>query len=184
MRSPVRYRAATAIRGLAALLFAIPLLLWAEVDTNGLVVAFAGYALLSAMASLIAAYDGASRALGLLGGANAVAGVLFLMRPDIELLSSVYALGAWAMITGILEMFASGTLAAQPSARWHQAAAGLTMIGFGVLLGIFPELDVASLGRLLGASILLFGLLLLAPPGERRLLNERRRAAGSGSSSG
>jgi uncharacterized membrane protein HdeD (DUF308 family) len=171
MRNPVRYRAATAIRGLAALLFAIPLLLWAEVDTNGLVVAFAGYALLSAVASLIAAYDGESRALALLSGANLVAGVLFLMGREIDLLSAVYALGAWAMMTGILEIFASATIAAQPSVRWRRVAAGLTMTGLGVFLGLFPELDVASLGRLLGASILLFGLILLAPidlPRDRR----------------
>ena len=176
MRSPARHRAATAIRGLAALIFAVPLLFRDGVDVDGLVMTFGAYALLSAAATLVAAYDGRSHSLLFLGGANLVAGVLFLTWPGLDPLRAAYVLGAWAMLTGTLEMFASGGIAAHPAARWLRAAAGLAMIGLGSLLALFPEIEVASLGRLLGASLLLFGLLLLAPAGQIGLLRGHPRA--------
>jgi uncharacterized membrane protein HdeD (DUF308 family) len=174
MRSPGRYRAATAIRALAALVFATSLLFRDGVDTKGLVTAFGIYVLVAASAALVAAYDGRSPSLLLLGGANLAAGFLFLTRPEIDLLRAAYIIGAWAILTGTLEMFASGRITAHRASWWLRAAAGLAMIGLGILLAFFPELEVASLGRLVGASLLLFGVLLLGPASEIGSLHDRR----------
>ena len=109
--------------------------------------------------------------LGLLGIA---AGLVVLFNPFAGLLSLVWALGAWLIVGGILELF--GGLSAR-SGRFWLLLVGLVDIAFGVVLMFMdPFSALALLAVVVGLSLAMrgFGLVLFA----LRLRRLNRRLAG------
>lgn len=144
-------------RGGCAILFGVFAFSRTWNSTQALVLAFGVYAAFEALAAFLAAFGLRNRPLAVIAAVDAIAAASFLFGPAPPLLTFSHVLGAWAMLTGILELFAAGALRRPLRTERAQAAAGVVSILLGIGLGIFPELGSAELAGWLGATMILFG---------------------------
>jgi uncharacterized membrane protein HdeD (DUF308 family) len=149
------------IRGIAAIVFGIGALVWPGVTLIVLIALFAAYAIVDGLVALIGAVQAAEahrRWLPLLleGIVGIIAGIIALVWPGMTALVLLWIIGAWAIITGILEVAAGLRFGA-----WALALAGVLSAVFGVILFVAPGAGLLSLLWLIGIYALIFGVLLL-----------------------
>src|SRR6202011_3389784 len=66
------------------------------------------------------------------------AGVLTFIWPGVTALVLILFIGAWAMVTGALEVTAAIKLRREIHGEWLLALSGLLSIAFGLLVLVFP----------------------------------------------
>lgn len=161
----LRYREAIARpmawRGIFAILFGLFAVSGAWGSPAALALAFGVYASFEAIAALMTAIGLENRSLILLAVVDSLTAAFFLLLPDLPLITLSYVLGAWALLTGVLEVFAAGALKRSRKTERAQAGAGVVSIALGFALGIYPELAPADLAGWLGAAMMLFGCLCI-----------------------
>jgi uncharacterized membrane protein HdeD (DUF308 family) len=161
----LRYREAIARpmawRGIFAILFGLFAVSGARRSPAALALAFGVYASLEAVAALMTAIGLENRSLILLAVVDSLTAAFILLMPDLPLITLSHVLGAWAMLTGVLEVFAAGALKRSRKTERAQAGAGVVSIALGFALGIYPELAPADLAGWLGAAMMLFGCLCI-----------------------
>jgi uncharacterized membrane protein HdeD (DUF308 family) len=156
-----------AVRGAAAILFGILTLLWPALSLYALVLLFGAYALVDGVFNLIGALRRASdgRRWGAMiveGILSITAGVLTFFWPGITALALLFLIGAWAMMTGIVEIAAAIRLRSQLRGEWLLALSGVLSVVFGLLLFFFPGAGALAVAFWIGAYAIVFGVLLLA----------------------
>jgi uncharacterized membrane protein HdeD (DUF308 family) len=155
-----------AIRGVAAIVFGLAAFAWPGLTITILVMFFGAYALVDGAAELYIAYR--RRATGgagshlIQGLAGIVAGLIALLLPSIAALSLIVIIGAWAVVTGIIEIFLTIQLRDRLRSEWLWVLTGLVSIAFGVALFLFPEAGALALVWLIGAYAISVGILLFA----------------------
>jgi uncharacterized membrane protein HdeD (DUF308 family) len=151
-----------ALRGLAALVFGILAVIWPGVTLVALAILFGAYALVSGVFTMVDAFrrpqDAARRTAHVIAGVLSVAaGVLALVWPGITALVLVVLFGAWAVVTGALEIWAATRLPGQ----WLTLVMGaLTMI-VGALVLMRPAIGAVALSLTIGVYAIAAGVLLL-----------------------
>jgi len=161
-----RYWWALALRGAAAILFGILALVWPDLTLLTLVILFGAYVLVDGVFSVFAgskAQDEHERwwALVLEGLAGIAIGIITLVWPDITALTLLYLIAAWALITGVLEIWTAIRLRRILTGEWVMILGGLASIAFGVLLALFPGEGALGLTWLIGIYAIVFGVLLV-----------------------
>jgi uncharacterized membrane protein HdeD (DUF308 family) len=150
------------VRGAVALFFGGLILESPGVSLETFAFAFGIFALASGTAALVSAARLPARSLGFRAAIDLALGALLcLRRPWTSLLALNYLAGAWAMATGILEMFAAGAFHRDRPTERLEAGAGALAIALGFFLGVHPENSLPPLIRLTGLATLGSGLLLL-----------------------
>jgi uncharacterized membrane protein HdeD (DUF308 family) len=155
------------IRGVAAILFGVLAFVWPGITLTALVFLFAGYALVDGVVSLagtvraVAARDrwGALLLEGIVG---VVAAVVTILWPRITLLSLIWVVAAWAILTGIAEITAAVRLRRVIRREWLLGLAGVLSIVFGVLVAAMPIAGGLVIALWIGAYALVFGVMLVA----------------------
>lgn len=152
---------AMVVRGIAAIVFGIGALFWPAVTLIVLIALFAAYAVVDGVAALIGAVQAAEthrRWLPLLleGIVGILAGIIALVWPGMTALVLLFVIGAWAIITGVLEIAAGLRFGA-----WALTLAGVLSLIFGIILVVAPGAGLLSLLWLIGSYALVFGVLLL-----------------------
>jgi uncharacterized membrane protein HdeD (DUF308 family) len=74
----------------------------------------------------------------------------------------VLVIGAWAIITGVLEIVAAILLRKQIRGEWWLALSGALSLIFGVLVILWPGAGALALVLWIAAYSIAFGVLLLA----------------------
>lgn len=158
---------ALALRGVAGVVAGV--MAWAlpELTLFGLTALFGAYALIDGILSLVAAFRAARHRehwwpLLLEGIAGVGVGAATVARPDITLFALLYAVGAWAVITGGLEIFAGFHLRRSLADEWLLVMTGVASVGFGVLLFLAPAPGSVVLASWIGVYLVVFGILMLA----------------------
>lgn len=143
---------------------------------RALAVIFGTYALVDGAATVGSALTHASRgerlywADLLAGSAGLLAGTVSLLWPGITRLALVVLVGAWAIISGLLEVIASVThLLDVPSTRpgrvstgeWLLAVAGITTVAAGLVVLARPDAAPVALATVLALYGLISGAVLL-----------------------
>lgn len=154
------------LRGVLAILFGVLAFLNVALAAIALVALFAAWAIIDGVTGLIAGWRtrGQDRnwwwsvVEGLLGIA---AGIIAVLLPATAAVALVLVIGAWAVITGALEIYGAIKLRAQISGELWLVLAGIGSILFGLLLFIFPTMGVVTLTWLIGGFALVFGVLLI-----------------------
>ncbi|HHX44408.1 MAG TPA: HdeD family acid-resistance protein [Chloroflexi bacterium] len=155
-----------ALRGVVAILFGIAALIWPQLTLFTLVVLFGAYALVDgilAIAAGIAAYERNERWWGELleGVVGVLLGLVTVFWPGITALILLYLIGAWAIVTGILEIIAAIRLRRAITGEWLLILGALLSIVFGVLLFVSPGAGALSLLWLIAVYTIAFGLILV-----------------------
>jgi uncharacterized membrane protein HdeD (DUF308 family) len=157
---------ALALRGVAAILFAIVAIFWPGMTAVVLVLWFGAYAFVDGDFALVAGlraarHHGRSGPLLIEGILNIVIGVICFIWPASALVALVYLIALWAIITGIA-LVAGGIALVRLSGELLLVVGGLLSILLGIALFVQPAVGVVALSWWLGAYALLFGIMLLS----------------------
>jgi uncharacterized membrane protein HdeD (DUF308 family) len=157
----------TALRGALAIAFAVVILIWPDIGLSALLALFGAFALVSGVSTIVGAsrlpIPGGQRAWlvfeGLLGIA---AGVVVFARPDLSALALLYAIAAWAIATGILELAMALRLPFAGGRSVLLVLGALASIAFGVIMFAHPGAGAVAVLALIGAFAFVTGLMQLA----------------------
>src|SRR5580700_1775811 len=157
---------ALALRGAAAILFAILAFLWPAMTAAALVLLFAAYALVDGVFAIIAAVRAArhharSWPLLLEGILDLGIAAIAFLWPMTALVALIYLIAIWAVITGIA-LIAAGIAFIRLNGEWLLVLSGMISLLLGIILFVQPAAGVVALSWWLGIYALLFGIALLA----------------------
>jgi uncharacterized membrane protein HdeD (DUF308 family) len=166
-----------ALRGAASILFGALAIAWPDLTLLGLVWLFGIYAVLDGIFNIASGVRGVRErrrdwVLVLLGIAGIAAGVIAIVWPGITALVLIVFIGAWAVVTGALEIVAAIRMRSQGGARWLLILAGLASVMFGVLVMWFPGAGALALVLVIGSYAIASGALLLVAAYRLRALND------------
>jgi uncharacterized membrane protein HdeD (DUF308 family) len=156
---------AVALRGVLAILFGLIAFVLPGATILSLILVFAAYMMVDGVFTIIAALRAAQRRnrwglLVLEGIVSIAAGILAFLWPGITVLAFVLLVAAWALVTGVLELWSSWSLNREHG-RWWLAFSGVASIIFGVLLLIAPLIGALVLTWWVGAYAFVAGIMLL-----------------------
>lgn len=165
------------VRGLLAIAFGVLAFFAPGLGIAVLVGLFAAWALIDGVTSLVTGFGSRTTDrswwLEILEGiVSIIAGVLALAFPAFAAEVLVIIIGAWAIVTGALEIVAAIRLREQIRGEFWLGLAGLASILFGVILFLFPGVGALSLVWLIGSFALVFGVFLVILGWRLRGINE------------
>ena len=166
------------LRGVSAIAFGVLAFLWPGVTIEVLLIFFGAYVLVDGVFTTVAAVRGRGQTphwgLLLLEGLLGIAvGVLTWVAPAITGLVLLFYIGAWALVTGVLEIVAAIRLRREIEGELWLALSGVLSLIFGVLLLAFPLAGALAVLWMLGGYAIAFGIVLI-------LLGLRVRGVGPG----
>jgi len=152
-----------ALRGALAVIFGVAAFLWPGLTFEVLVLLFGAYAFIDGVImfsfGLMAAGDKQQWWPMVLGGIIGIAvGVLTFAQPAAMALALVYVVGAWAIVTGLLEIVAAIRLRDVISNEWLMGVSGALSILFGALVLYQPNAGALTLVWLFGLYAILAGV--------------------------
>jgi uncharacterized membrane protein HdeD (DUF308 family) len=153
-----------ALRGLVAILFGILAFVWPGITLAALVLLFGAYALVDGVLGLIAAFRGGEPhriALGLEGIVSILAGLAAFVFPGLTALVLLYIIAFWAILTGVLEIFAAIRIRRALRNELGLIIGGILSVLFGVILIVSPGAGALAVVFFIGAYAFLFGISLL-----------------------
>ena len=152
------------LRGLVAIVVGVIALALPGITLGALVILFGAYALIDGIAAFIAAFR-SSRTherwgmLLLEGLAGIVTAAITVIWPPLTALVLVYLIGAWALVTGVLEVAAAIKLRQFIAGEWLLALSGIASLLFGILVLVMPL--AGAIAMLVGVYSLVFGFILV-----------------------
>src|SRR5712692_10323120 len=157
---------AFALRGVLGIIFGLMSFFLPGVTMLSLVLVFSAYALVDGVFAIIAAGRAMRQHEGwgfllLEGIVNIAAAVLAFLWPGITVVSFVFLVGTWAILSGGLMLSAALGISADHG-RWWFVLGGLVSVIYGVLLIGAPFIGALVLTWWLGAYAMAFGFALIA----------------------
>jgi uncharacterized membrane protein HdeD (DUF308 family) len=153
------------LRGLAAIAFGILALVIPGITVFALVLLFAAYALADGAFVLTAAIRNPRRAgrgamivQGVLGILVALVTVLW---PGITAIALLVLIAAWAILTGLTEIFAAVTLRKETGREWLLALAGALSVLFGILVLLKPAAGALAVVAVIAAYAFVYGTVVV-----------------------
>ncbi len=171
-----------ALRGAAAIVFGILAFVTPGLTLGVLVLLFGAYALVDGIANILAVFRRREEeqpwwALLVEGIVSVAAGIVAFLWPGLTALTLVYLIGAWAIITGALEIAAAIRLRQEIEGEAWLILSGVLSIAFGLLVMFAPGAGALAVVLYIGAYAVIFGGLLLAVAFRLRAFREEPRAA-------
>jgi uncharacterized membrane protein HdeD (DUF308 family) len=180
-----------ALRGLIALLFGVLAIARPDLTLLAFTFLFSAYALITGI--VLAAGAIQQRAHNddwwidlIMGLVSLGAGVIALIHPALTALVLVLLVGAYALVSGALDIGAAIRLRKLVRGEWMLILSGLVSMVFGVLVFLYPAQGGLAIALYVGVYALISGGLLLAfalslrartrkhEPAERRITADRR----------
>jgi uncharacterized membrane protein HdeD (DUF308 family) len=150
------------LRGVLAVVVGITALAWPGVTVLALVILFAVYAFMAAATEAMRAFSSATAGpvVGhlLLALVDLGAGVVALAWPGPTALVLVLLVGAWATVTGLVEIFAGFRGGEAAGTRALFFLSGLASVAFGIVLFARPGMGAVALALLFGLFNLIYGI--------------------------
>ena len=149
------------LRGVLGIAFGVVVLLVPGIGLVAVLALFAAWAIIGGATQLISAWrerDQPRWWVGILEGVvGLVAGLVVIIRPDISAIALLYLVAAWAIVTGVLQIFLAIRLRERISGELFLALAGVISVVFGVVLVINPGAGLLSLLWLVGVFAIAIG---------------------------
>jgi uncharacterized membrane protein HdeD (DUF308 family) len=154
-----------ALRGVLAIAFGLAVLLWPRVTLSTVTVLFGIYAVLDGAWTIAAARHTTVRLLEawpvVLEGAVSIGlGLVALMFPFVPR-QFVYALAAWGVITGVLELIAAIRLPREGAGHWLLGTAGVSSLFLALMILLLGHADTDFVVRVIATYAQVFGVVLL-----------------------
>lgn len=154
------------IRGVLAIVFGIVAFIYTGQTLLSLVLVFGVFAVLSGIASLVAAVRAGEAHqrwgwLAVSGLLSIAAGVMTFVWPGITALAFVLLIAAWAIFTGVMEITFALALPETLAHPWLMGFSGLLSVVLGIVLAVWPRAGAVSLTWLVGIYAIAYGATLL-----------------------
>lgn len=155
------------LRGVAALIFGLLTLFNPALTLVALIILFGAYTLVDGISTIISAIanrHGEDQWVELLIGGivSLAAGVATFLLPGLTALVLLYIIGAWAIITGVLEIVAAIRLRKAITGEWLLILAGVLSVVFGIVLFTRPGAGALAVVLWIGAYAVVFGIVVIA----------------------
>ncbi len=148
-------------RGIFAVVFGVIALLWPGITVAAFVILFALYAFSAAVNDAVRAFSSgrAGPVFGwlLLALLSAVAGVAALTWPGVTALAITLWVGAWALVTGAVEVGMAFQGSESAGERTMFALTGLVSVALSFALFVRPDVGAVSLATVFGLFSLIYG---------------------------
>jgi uncharacterized membrane protein HdeD (DUF308 family) len=154
---------AFALRGVAAVAFGVLAFAWPGITLATLVLLFGAFALVNGIMAIISAIRSGGDHLWVLlleGGLGILAGIAVFSWPAITALVLLYLIGAWAIITGVLEIISALRLRKVIEHEWAWVIGGALSVVFGLIMIGQPGVGALAVLWLIGTYAILFGFSL------------------------
>ena len=153
----------TLARGLLGVILGIVAFVFPGITLTALVWLFGAYAILDGLAALAAAFSREHQRWWHLveGMAGIIAGIVAFLFSGVTAVVLLFVIAAWAIVTGLFEMYAGFELRYELRDEWLLGLAGLISLVLGVVLIALPGAGLLAMVWLFGAYALLFGLSML-----------------------
>lgn len=157
---------AVALRGVLAVAFGVLAILWPGMFWLAVVFTFAAYAIIDGVFALVAAVRGDRDAgprwaLVLEGIVSIGAGVVAFAWPGITELALLWVIAGWAIATGVLGTVAAIRLRKEIRGEWALALSGVLSIILGAGLVLLPGPGLLAVAWWVGATSIVFGVLMV-----------------------
>lgn len=153
------------LRGVLAVVFGVLTFVWPDITVVALVALYGAFALVDGTLSLVAAIRGGTPAprwwLALVGIFGIAAGVLTVFWPQITALVLLMFIAAWAIVTGVLQIFGAIKLRHEIEGEWLLIASGVLSVTFGALLVLWPGAGALAMVLVIGSFAIMYGALLI-----------------------
>ena len=157
---------ALVLRGIAAILFGVLTLKWPAVTTASLVVLFGAFVMLDGLLDVVASIR--TKAGGaewggalMLGLVEIILGLLMIMWPDLTTRLVMLFIGSWAIIRGVLEIYAATQLRKMIEGEALLATVGVLSVLFGIIVLARPDIAMITILLTIGIYLLVSGVLLV-----------------------
>lgn len=156
-----------AVRGIAAIVFGIGVMLFPAIALTVLVLMWGVYALADGIFALVSGFQGRETNKNwwvtvLEGAVSVLAGIATFLWPTITALVLLYIIAAWAIVTGILEIATAIELRKEIEGEFWLALSGVASLVFGLFLVVFPPTEgILALLWLLSVYSIAFGVVLI-----------------------
>jgi len=171
------------LRGMLAIVFGAMTLLWPTITVLALAILFGAYALVDGVSLLVDAvreHTGKARAWSIVGGvAGIAAGIVAFIWPGITAAALAAVIGAWAVVTGVVEIVAAIRLRRQIRGEWLLAVTGVISVIAGGLILLAPGVGAVSIALVIGAYALFAGVLMVTFAIRLRLAGSRPSSHGT-----
>lgn len=152
------------VRGLLAVIFGVVTLVWPGITLLALVYVFAAYAIVNGLFTIAGAFREANKGsrgwMIFSGVVGVIAGIVVATWPAITAIVLLWLIGAWFVVTGLLEIIASVHARRRIDSDWSLMLAGVLSVIFGVVLVIWPAAGALSLAWLIGILAIILGVSL------------------------
>jgi len=157
---------AFAIRGIIAVIFGIVAIFFPATAFLSLVLVFGIFALVDGIFSIVAVFVSGAHSelwwwLVIEGSFGILIGILTLIQPAAMAFAWIFVIAAWALVTGILEIFTAIRLRKMISGEGWMIASGILSVLFGILVALSPESGIFAVGLIIGIYALMFGVTML-----------------------
>lgn len=158
------------LRGIAAIIFGVLAFFWPGITLLTLVLFWGAYALVDGVLALWAAISGRVPTmtpgprwwLGIVGIAGIAAGIMTFAWPGMTTFILLMFIAAWAIVTGVMEIWGAVRLRKEIEGEWLLVLSGLLSVAFGVILFAQPGTGALALVWLIGWFAVLFGIVNIA----------------------
>lgn len=157
---------ALALRGVAAILFALVAFFWPGITALALILLFGAYALIDGVFALAAAlyaagHHGRFGPFILEGILDVLIAAICFAWPASAIVALIYVIAVWAIVTGVA-LVSAGIALIRFSGEWLLVPAGILSVLLGIGLFIVPAAGVVALSWWLGIYALLFGIAMIS----------------------
>lgn len=170
------------VRGLLAIVAGLVVLLLPDIGLAALILLFAAWMIADGVAELIGAWRTRGQKnwwVGILEGiAGLAVGIVAVVVPGLTAVVLLYLVAAWAIVTGVLEIYAAIKLREEITGELWMGLAGLLSVLFGLYLIIFPGAGILSLLWLVGIFAIAFGAFMLLLGWRLRGIHEQAKSQG------
>ena len=156
-----------ALQGALAIVVGVVLLAWPGIGLTALIALFGAFAIVTGVATLFEAFsvqlEAGDRAWLVVDGlVGIVVGVLVFAWPNLSALALLYAVAAFAIVAGVLEIGASFTLPLSGGRSLLLMLGGLLSTTFGVIMFAHPGAGALALLTLIAAFAIVTGVMEIA----------------------
>jgi uncharacterized membrane protein HdeD (DUF308 family) len=157
---------AFAIRGLIAIIFGVIAIFFPATAFLSLVLVFGIFVLVDGIFSIVAVFVSGAHSeswwwLVIEGAFGILIGILTLIQPAAMAFAWIFVIAAWALVTGILEIFTAIRLRKTIANEGWMIVSGVLSVLFGILVTISPQSGAFAIGLIIGIYALMFGITLL-----------------------
>ncbi|MEO3857066.1 HdeD family acid-resistance protein [Acrocarpospora sp. B8E8] len=154
-----------AVRGVLAIIFGLIALIWPAITLKALVIVFGVYALINGATTILGAFrdrpSGERGWLILSGLVSLAAGIAVLVWPRITALALIWLIGAWFLITGIVEIVGAVMRRKEVEGDWSMLLNGVLAALFGLILMLWPGAGAIALVALIAIFAIVLGAAML-----------------------